>query len=80
MSLYGFIYTMAPVIALCGFAGAIVFILSMRSAAHGCDVCGSPTVPGENLCAIHRTAGTLAGQTYEEWAADRTTPVIWRRF
>jgi len=75
-----FIAFMLPVLAMCGLVGAIVFAFSMRSAARGCDVCGSPTVPGEHLCAIHRTGSTLAGQTYEEWAADRTNPVIWRRF
>ncbi len=44
-----------------------------------CERCGEVAHFGFLLCARCRTAETLGGETYEEWAASRQ-PVFWRRF
>lgn len=74
---------------LCGLAFFFLFAWCLVAAASEgdrpalvgeCSVCGGPCIDGETLCAVHRTAWTTAGETFEEWRVDRTTPVVWRRF
>lgn len=67
-----------PVLAIC--VGLFGYIVQTMAVALECRKCGGPVIEGESLCARCRTAGTLAGQTYEEWSAGRTSPVIWRKF